>query len=165
MKAIRNSVSLFSKNKLNINNRNLKHSETKVLSNFSSHKNKLIRLNSNYAQIKKGKIPSIFIPKINLQFSELKQKQSKELSNSRGNIFVQSSGKRNIHFQNILTKRHVEDKYLNYVKNIIFKKISKKYTSPYIHGFNNEGSLSKNKQIESFKTFKAILLLKIVIII
>ena len=162
MKAIRNSVSLFSKNKLNINNRNLKHSETKVLSNFSSHKNKLIRLNSNYAQIKNAKIPSIFIPKINLQFSELKQKQSKELSNSRGNIFVQSSDKRKIHFQNILTKRHVEDKYLNYVKNIIFKKISKKYTSPYIHGFNNEGSLSKNKQIESFTYYNYYLICNLI---
>ena len=146
MNVIRKSVSLFSKNKLFLNNRKLKRFETKVLSNVSFKKNKLIKSNSIYSGKSRKKSPTIFIKKVKEQLEGIKQKKTKELiNNRRRSVAFDSNEKIEKQFRKLLNKKYEEDKYLSYVKNKIYKKISKKYTSPYI--FNSEEK--KNKLIGS----------------
>ena len=161
MNDIRKSVSLFSKNKLYLNQRKFKHSETKVSSHFSLKKTTLIKKNSNNSLVKK--MPSIIIRKDNLKLTRFEPKKTLEFNiTRRSSIIEQSPEKRRIQYKKLLTKKYIEDKYLNCVKNKIYHKISKKYTSPYIIEFTEREIHPKNKQVESFTYYNYFLICNLI---
>lgn len=154
MKSIRESFSLSSNFKLNKSSKKIPHSQSKFISNFSIKKNKIIRVYSNFKIKSKKKLSSSSSFSFNrdsLKIFFFEANQAKELINkTRKSVSFQRSEKTKKQFGKLLTKSDKLNEYLKYMRLKTFKKISKKYCSPYIYDFKEKEKNYSKKQIENF---------------
>ena len=118
----RKTISLSTSMKINLSYKKVKKPITKMLSSSGFKKNNLIRLNSKLDDFPKKKTQSILINDENMKLSFLKSINTKEKNNMRKSLFLPTSKK-------ITKKKYIEDKYLKYMKNQIYERISKQYSS------------------------------------
>ena len=131
-------------------------------SNFSIRKNKLIKLKTNYIENPKKKTPSNLFKNEDLKLSELEQEKAKELINNRRSVAYQYPEKSKKQFKRLLNEKDKDDKYLNYVKNKIYEKISKKYVSPYIYDLKDEENQLIYNRVEPFTYYNYYLICNLI---
>ena len=133
MQNVRNSVFVFSKNKINLSNiKSFKQSKTKKITFFPSKQNKLIRFNSKIPEFPLTKTFSTLINQEKSQLSGLESQNSKEDNNSsKSSVFKPPKSEKDA-LNKSVKKKETKDGYLTYIKDTIYNKISKKYRSPYI---------------------------------
>ena len=146
MQNTRNSVFEIIKSKINISYiKSFKQSKTKKITSFPSKQNKLIRFNSKIPEPPLIKTFSTLVNQENSQLSGLESQKSKEDNNSsKSSVFKPPKSEKEVLNESV-KKKETKDYYLTYIKNKIYHKISKNYTSPYIPDYKEKQNYYQNK--------------------